>query len=109
MRFRSVSSEGAWAPFSPGYSSCDIDGSDNHPAGLRIGDPTAAEAMLPLVFTELRSLAAAKMAREQPGQTLQPTALVHKAWLKLIGIENPEWDSKDHLSQGHWRANQTNP
>ena len=61
------------------------------------GDPKAAEALLPLVYTELRSLAAAKMAREQPGQTLQPTALVHDAWLKLIGNENPDWDSRGHF------------
>lgn len=57
------------------------------------GDPKAAEALLPLVYTELRNLAAAKMAREQPGQTLQATALVHDAWLTLIGNENPDWNS----------------
>ena len=47
------------------------------------GDPHAANELLPLVYAELRRLAAAKMAREQPGQTLQPTALVHEAWLRL--------------------------
>jgi RNA polymerase sigma factor (TIGR02999 family) len=49
------------------------------------GDPKAAEELLPLVYEELRNLAAQKMASEQPGQTLQPTALVHEAWLRLIG------------------------
>jgi len=49
------------------------------------GDTHAAEALLPLVYEELRKLAAVKMAREAPGQTLQPTALVHEAWLKLTG------------------------
>jgi len=47
------------------------------------GDPNAAEALLPLVYDELRKLAAHKMANEPPGQTLQPTALVHEAWLRL--------------------------
>jgi RNA polymerase sigma factor (TIGR02999 family) len=48
------------------------------------GDPTAAEELLPLVYAELRRLAAQKMAREAPGHTLQPTALVHEAWLRLV-------------------------
>jgi RNA polymerase sigma factor (TIGR02999 family) len=50
---------------------------------LQQGDPRAGEALLPLVYAELRALARAKMAREQPGHTLQPTALVHEAWLRL--------------------------
>ena len=50
---------------------------------MQHGDPQAAEALLPLVYAELRALARAKMAREQPGHTLQPTALVHEAWLRL--------------------------
>ena len=49
------------------------------------GDPSAAEQLLPLVYEELRKLAAAKMAQEKPGQTLQPTALVHEAYLRLAG------------------------
>ncbi len=49
------------------------------------GNPAAAQELLPLIYTELRQLAAAKIAREQPGQTLQPTALVHEAWLRLAG------------------------
>ncbi|MBI3881642.1 MAG: sigma-70 family RNA polymerase sigma factor [Verrucomicrobia bacterium] len=52
---------------------------------IQHGDPKAAEELLPLVYKELRQLAAAKMARENPGHTLQPTALVHEAWLKLAG------------------------
>ena len=53
------------------------------------GDPRAAEELLPLVYDELRRLAALKMANEAAGQTLQPTALVHEAWLRLAG-ETPE-------------------
>ena len=49
------------------------------------GDAKSAEELLPLVYEELRKLAASKMAREAPGQTLQPTALVHEAWLRLVG------------------------
>ena len=51
------------------------------------GEPQAAEELLPLVYQELRRLAAAKMAENRPGQTLQPTALVHEAWLRLLGSE----------------------
>ena len=61
------------------------------------GDPTAADRLLPLVYDELRRLAAAKMAQEAPGQTLQPTALVHDAWLRLIGNENPKWNGRAHF------------
>src|ERR1035437_3450700 len=52
---------------------------------MQQGDPKAAEELLPLVYQELRRLAAFKMANESPGQTLQPTALVHEAWLRLVG------------------------
>lgn len=61
------------------------------------GDPQAAEALLPLVYGELRRLAAAKLAHEQPGQTLQPTALVHEAWLRLGGDEQPAWENRAHF------------
>ena len=54
---------------------------------IQQGDPKATEELLPLVYDELRKLAAHKMANEMPGQTLQPTALVHEAWLRLIGNE----------------------
>ena len=58
------------------------------------GDEHAAEKLLPLVYGELRRLAAAKMAREAHGQTLQPTALVHEAWLRLAGQHKQQWESR---------------
>jgi RNA polymerase sigma factor (TIGR02999 family) len=61
------------------------------------GDPQAAEELLPLVYAELRKLAAAKMAHELPNQTLQPTALVHEAWLRLVGNENQPWNGRAHF------------
>src|SRR5262245_43564479 len=61
------------------------------------GDPQAAERLLPLVYDELRRLAAAKMAHEAPGQTLQATALVHEAWLKLAGSNRQEWHGRAHF------------
>jgi len=61
------------------------------------GDSQAAAQLLPLVYGELRKLAAAKMAHEQPGQTLQPTALVHEAWLRLVGTEEVRFSSKGHF------------
>jgi len=65
---------------------------------IKAGDPRAAEQLLPLVYEELRKLAAAYLAKEQPGQTLQPTALVHEAYLRLLGGANPEvWDHQGHF------------
>jgi RNA polymerase sigma factor (TIGR02999 family) len=61
------------------------------------GDPTAAEELLPLVYEEFRRLAAAKMAHEAPGQTLQPTALVHEAWLRLGADAQPAWQNRAHF------------
>ncbi len=61
------------------------------------GDKQAAEQLLPLLYDELRRLAAAKMSREPPGQTLQPTALVHEAWLRLAGDGNQRWNSRGHF------------
>ena len=62
------------------------------------GDPDAASQLLPLVYDELRKLAAQKLARETPGQTLQPTALVHEAYLRLVGEdEEQHWDSRGHF------------
>jgi RNA polymerase sigma factor (TIGR02999 family) len=62
------------------------------------GDPSAAGQLLPLVYEELRRLAAQKLAHETPGQTLQPTALVHEAYLRLVGAgEEPHWDSRGHF------------
>ena len=62
------------------------------------GDPSAAEQLLPLVYEELRKLAAAKMAEEKPGQTLQATALVHEAYMRLVDTEKAQhWDSRGHF------------
>ena len=61
------------------------------------GEPHAAEELLVLVYEELRKLAAHKMAREAPGQTLQATALVHEAWLRLGGDQQPEWQNRAHF------------
>ena len=61
------------------------------------GDAQAAEELLPLVYGELRKLAAHKMAHEQPGHTLQPTALVHEAWLRLGGDAQPTWENRAHF------------
>src|SRR6266852_3193689 len=62
------------------------------------GDPDAAEQLLPLVYDELRRLAAQKMAQEEPGQTLQATALVHEAYLRLVDVKKAQhWDSRGHF------------
>jgi RNA polymerase sigma factor (TIGR02999 family) len=60
-------------------------------------DFRAAEKALPLIYAELRQLAATKMAREAPGHTLQPTALVHEAWLRLGGDAQPAWENRAHF------------
>src|SRR5687767_9207525 len=62
------------------------------------GDPQAAEQLLPLVYAELRKLAAAKLAQEKPGQTLQATALVHEAYVRLVDVEKAQpWESRGHF------------
>ncbi len=61
------------------------------------GDPHAAAQLLPLVYDELRKLAAAKLAQEKPGQTLQATALVHEAYLHLVGGQPHDWNSRGHF------------
>lgn len=62
------------------------------------GDPAAAEHLLPLIYDELRKLAAARLAREKPGQTLQATALVHDAYIRLVDVEQAQhWDSRGHF------------
>ncbi|HZY89959.1 MAG TPA: ECF-type sigma factor [Gemmataceae bacterium] len=62
------------------------------------GDPQAAEQVLPLVYAELRQLAAQRLAREGPGQTLQPTALVHEAYLRLVDVKDPQrWEGRGHF------------
>ena len=62
------------------------------------GDPSAAEQLLPLVYDELRKLAGAKLGNEKPGQTLQATALVHEAYLRLVDVEEAQhWNSRGHF------------
>ena len=64
---------------------------------IEAGDTAAAGELLPLVYEELRRMAAGKMARESPGQTLQPTALVHEAWLRLSGDPAQKWKGRAHF------------
>ncbi len=66
-------------------------------SAIEQGDSKAAGELLPLVYEELRKLAASKMANEAPGQTLQPTALVHEAWLRLAGDGAREWENRAHF------------
>jgi RNA polymerase sigma factor (TIGR02999 family) len=71
-------------------------------SAIEQGDPNAARQLLPLVYDELRQLAAQRLAHEKPGQTLQPTALVHEAYLRLVADpqqerEEPPWDSRGHF------------
>lgn len=64
---------------------------------LEKGDPQAGDQLLPLIYEELRKVAVAKMAQERPGQTLQATALVHEAWLRLAGSNSQCWDNRRHF------------
>jgi len=73
-------------------------------AAAGAGDAQAAEQLLPLVYEELRRLAAAKMAREAPGHTLQATALVHEAWLRLGGDRQTQWKNRAHFFGAAARA-----
>jgi RNA polymerase sigma factor (TIGR02999 family) len=66
-------------------------------AAIERGDPKAAEQLLELVYEELRRIAAFKMAQAASGQTLQPTALVHEAWLRLVGDRNPTFKDRAHF------------
>jgi RNA polymerase sigma factor (TIGR02999 family) len=67
-------------------------------SAIEQGDPSAGEQLLPLVYAELRKLAAQKLAQEKPGQTLQATALVHEAYLRLVDVEKAQqWDSRRHF------------
>jgi RNA polymerase sigma factor (TIGR02999 family) len=67
-------------------------------SAIEEGDPHAAEQLLPLVYDELRQLAAAKLAQEKPGQTLQATALVHEAYLRLVDVDKAQqWNSRGHF------------
>ena len=64
---------------------------------IEAGDPQASEALLPVVYDQLRRLALARLAHEAPGHTLQPTALVHEAWLRLVGDGDQHWDHRGHF------------
>ena len=67
-------------------------------SAIEQGDPHAAEQLLPLVYEELRKLAAAKLVQEKPGQTLQATALVHEAYIRLVDQDNDQhWDARGHF------------
>jgi RNA polymerase sigma factor (TIGR02999 family) len=67
-------------------------------SAIEHGDPTAADQLLPLVYEELRRLAARKLAQERPGQTLQATALVHEAYLRVVGVDSPQhWECRRHF------------
>jgi RNA polymerase sigma factor (TIGR02999 family) len=67
-------------------------------SALEQGDPAAAEQLLPLVYEELKKLAAQKLAQEKPGQTLQATALVHEAYIRLVDVDKtPHWNSRGHF------------
>lgn len=67
-------------------------------SAMEQGDPAAAEQLLPLVYAELRKLASAKLAQEKPGQTLEPTALVHEAYLRLVDVDQSQhWNSRGHF------------
>jgi RNA polymerase sigma factor (TIGR02999 family) len=66
-------------------------------SAIEQGDARGAEQLLPLVYDELRKLAARRLAQEKPGQTLQATALVHEAYLRLVGEHDPGWSSRGHF------------
>ncbi|MFH1746915.1 MAG: sigma-70 family RNA polymerase sigma factor [Planctomycetota bacterium] len=68
------------------------------------GDPSAAQDLLPLVYNELRTLAWARLRKIPPGQTLQPTALVHEAYLRVVGNADPGWDGRGHFFASAARA-----
>ena len=71
---------------------------------VETGDPTAADRLLPVVYAELRKLGRSLMAKVPPGNTLQPTALVHEAYLRLVGTEDPGWNSRGHFFAAAARA-----
>src|SRR5829696_9091376 len=67
-------------------------------SAVQNGDPAAARELLPLVYEELRKLAAQRLSQEKPGQTLQATALVHEAYLRLVNVDNPQnWNGRGHF------------
>ena len=92
-----------------GWSVATMPTKDSHPVTLVLraaanGDRDAASKLLPLVYEELRKLARARMAKLAPGQTLQPTSLVHEAYLRVIGTADPGWDGRGHFFASAARA-----
>jgi RNA polymerase sigma factor (TIGR02999 family) len=86
------------APATPVYPQTEMDEVTQILAAVHEGDPHAAQQLLPLVYDELRRLAGDKMAQEKPGQTLQATALVHEAYLRLVDVAKTQyWDSRGHF------------
>src|SRR5947208_4338068 len=66
-------------------------------SSIEQGDPRAARELLPLVYDELRRLSARRLVHEKPGQTLQATALVHEAYMRLVGAQDPGWNGRGHF------------
>jgi hypothetical protein len=78
-------------------------------SAIEAGDPRAAAELLPLIYDELRKLAAERLTHEKPGQTLQPTALVHEAYLRLVGVgQSGDWTSRGHFFAAAAEAMQDN-
>src|ERR1039457_3651848 len=86
-----------WQAAGRGDSLCCVSDVTRMIEAIQQGDPKAADELLPLVYEELRRLAASKMANEAAGNTLQPTALVHEAWLRLVGSDNPKFAGRAHF------------
>jgi len=87
----------AWRGSTQSDSTSDISDVTQILSAIEQGDANAAEKLLPLVYEELRKLAAHRMANEAAGQTLQATALVHEAWMRLVGRENPKFQNRAHF------------
>ena len=75
---------------------------------IQEGDPQAVDDLFPLIYDELRRLAAARLANEKPGQTLQPTALVHEAYLRLVGSPSSSWKSRGAFLRRRLRGDSAN-
>jgi len=74
-------------------------------SAIEQGDPSASERLLPLVYDELRKFAAQKLVHEKPGQTLDATALVHEAYLRLVNVDTaPHWNGRGHFLRGGGRG-----
>src|SRR5437016_5602327 len=86
-----------WQAAARGNSLCGVSDVTRVIEAVQRGDAKAADELLPLVYEELRKLAGSKMANEAAGNTLQPTALVHEAWLRLIGNDNPKFAGRAHF------------